>query len=220
MNVRRGFTLLELLILMALTALLLGILTPGLAQSRISARNVECMSNLRQIGTMHFDPLSRRDSWGRSAYDLPPGEEGRNEAVGGNGGGGYGPGTPPIRRVEGENRVPDRTRQINRLEAQAPDIPPYWKLLCPEAVSEGQNSYGMYYRVVGQRFSVYSTSVDIIFGCSDFKVVDVAQSFAFRHHQKANFYFGDHHLDSRNSALFTEAQWSEQSFRGGPDPGN
>lgn len=200
---------------MALTALLLGILTPGLASSRIAARNVECLSNLRQIGTMHFDPLSRRDSWGRSAYDLPPGESMRHESTGGEGGA-----PPPMRRVEGEKRVPDRTEQINRLEWQAPEIPAYWKLLCPEAVITGANSYGMYYRVVGQRFSVYSTSVDIILGCSDFKIVDVAQSFAFRHHQKANFYFGDHHLDSRTSALFSDAQWAEQSFRGDPDPGN
>ncbi len=214
----RGFTLLEMLILMALTALLLGILTPGLANGRVAARNVECLSNLRQVGTMHFDPLSRRDSWGRSAYDLPPGES-RHEFLGGSGGGSGG-GTPPIRRVEGENRIPDRTQHINWLETQAPDTPPYWKLLCPEAVNAGVNSYGMYYRVVGQRFSVYSTSVDIIFGCSDFKVVDVAQSFAFRHHKKANFYFGDHHLDSRTSSLFSDAQWSEESFRGNPDRGN
>jgi hypothetical protein len=125
-----------------------------------------------------------------------------------------------VRRVEGETRIPDRTEQINRLEFDAPEIPAYWKLLCPEATIAGVNSYGMYYRVVGQRFSIYSTSVDIIFGCSDFKIVDVAQSFAFRHHKKANFYFGDHHLDSRNSALFSDAQWSEQSFRGEHDPGN
>ncbi len=204
-----------MLILLALTTLLLSILAPGLADSRSSARNIECMSNLRQIGTMHFDPLSPVDSWGRSPYDLPGGVSTQPENV-------AGPGLapPPQRRVSGDSRVRNDIRNINNLERQAPDQPAYWKLLCPEAVRDETNSYGMYYRVVGEKFSVYSTSRDIIFGCSNFKVVDVAKSFAFRHMAKANFYFGDHHLESRNAGFFSDNQWAEQSFRSDLGPEN
>lgn len=203
-----------MLILMALTALLLSILAPSLSSSRSAARNIECMSNLRQIGTMHFDPLSRLDSWGLSAYDVPSSGSQGPEVTGG-----LTDGPPPARRVEGDSRIHNDIFNIERLENQAPDQPAYWKLTCPDAVRADVNSYGMYFRVVGERFSVYSTSRDIIFGCSNYKIVDVAQNFAFRHMTKANFYFGDHHLDSRTPEMFTPTQWLEHSMRGGSGQG-
>lgn len=47
---KRGFTLVELLICMAVIALLVGLLVPALAGARDAARAVACQSNLRQIG--------------------------------------------------------------------------------------------------------------------------------------------------------------------------
>ena len=46
----RGFSLLELLVVMAVTVLLTGLLMPAMAQVRENARRVVCSSNLRQIG--------------------------------------------------------------------------------------------------------------------------------------------------------------------------
>ena len=46
----RGFSLLELLVVMAVTVLLTGLLMPAMVQVRENARRVVCSSNLRQIG--------------------------------------------------------------------------------------------------------------------------------------------------------------------------
>ena len=59
---RRGFSLIELLVVISIIGLLAGMLLPALKQARESARTALCASNLRQLGLatqMYVDDYGR-----------------------------------------------------------------------------------------------------------------------------------------------------------------
>ncbi len=60
---RRGFTLVELLVVISIIAVLISLLLPALARARQQANTVVCLSNERQIGLAFSSYLAENDSY-------------------------------------------------------------------------------------------------------------------------------------------------------------
>jgi prepilin-type N-terminal cleavage/methylation domain-containing protein len=67
-----GFTLIELLVVISIIALLISILLPALKQARLSARTIQCSSNLHQIGVAIFGYASQSNDTLPYAYQSAP----------------------------------------------------------------------------------------------------------------------------------------------------
>src|SRR5436853_6813988 len=62
-NSPRGFTLVELLVVIGIIALLISILLPALNKARESARQVQCLSNMKQLSVAVVSFANEHKGW-------------------------------------------------------------------------------------------------------------------------------------------------------------
>ena len=63
MSRRKAFTLVELLVVIGVIAVLIGILLPTLSGAQGRARDIQCQSNLRQVGQALFMYANDNQGW-------------------------------------------------------------------------------------------------------------------------------------------------------------
>ena len=60
---KRRFTLIELLVVIAIIAILAGMLLPALKSAREKARQITCVSNMKQVNLLFINYLDANDMW-------------------------------------------------------------------------------------------------------------------------------------------------------------
>jgi prepilin-type N-terminal cleavage/methylation domain-containing protein len=104
---KRGFTLVELLVVVSIIALLIAMLLPSLKKARDQAKRTVCASRLREVGTAIWSYVA--DSTGRLPYVISPMTDGTGTDLAGQPMRGFGDPSIPDDEIDPFNRHAEET---------------------------------------------------------------------------------------------------------------
>ncbi len=129
----KAFTLIELLVVVAILSILAALLAPALKKARDQARQIGCMSNLKQIGTCLQLYANDNEGWIMIGFQMYPDWTALPCPL-------YGLVEHPL----------DTSGAPTSQRGYVPRTPPNWIFHCPAATDESNKDWG-YMSYVGRR---------------------------------------------------------------------
>ncbi len=130
---KKQFTLIELLIVIAIIAVLAGMLLPALSQTKAVAKGIICTGNLRSIGKFYHQYASDYDDWQLPGKTIGPGAVGNYDKI------------PEAERMQMFTSemwfmACAGAKNPNKIGFRCDEVPSV--LLCPSAITKEGNSTG------------------------------------------------------------------------------
>ena len=229
---RFGFTLIELLVVISIIALLIAILLPALQSARKAARDMRCMSNLRQVSTSANIYANDHDDWYPISWDPYGAPLGFGTDVmwtqllqgvtAGTAGGyqylpAYSDGDTssilkcPRGRLHGDTYKDDKQTYGMNIMGTGGSFNPRYPTWRRNGVGIRSNSgIERWADMQLAEIPLFADSLDPADGTQEFVVGGggYGQNIALRHFQKGNIAFGDGHVEAVDQAqLLNEIKW-------------
>ena len=205
---RTGFTLVELLVVVAVIALLVALLMPAMARAKESARTASCLNNLHQLSladAAYSSDYKGRYPWFLNWLYTKPGDLTSGRVY-------------PYLRTKGVNLCPtDRTLQASKPRGPATgQSPPFGNSNYPRDYSYPMNCCVCHVTDVAQFLAPSRTLLHMEgnLGRQDYSgqvgPVLANSAMAFRHNGRGHLLFADLHLESKNARTYKPLEQSKR----------
>ena len=171
LNLRRGFTLVELLVVISIIAIIAGLVVPALLRGRGRAIKIQCTSGLKQIGTAALEYANKKYAfpYASGGSSEPRAHESLNKLVKSTAGKGL---EPPIFICNASDQTPAEADEDGKYLLDEDSLSYAWALKKVKATGKSKNlGSDKYYDGYEEDISGHPDSIMLL--KSDTSVIDV-----------------------------------------------